>query len=329
MKKFVKSLSLVALCVITLPGSTHAVGTSQSVRTLTWKNPIIDKYLADPCIYYENGLYYLLATGKADDGRGIQIYKSADLQEWTFVGGAVEPGAPEDWNWKHFWAPEVIKIDNKYYLYYTASPEDSPNNRNNRVGAAVADNIEGPYKDLGVVIPHGSIDGHPFIDRDGQMYMYYTIEQKNAKGLTAGNIYMEKMTSPTTVDGNPVKIFDQYGWQEGPILQVIGGQYVMTFSQGGWATANYKVRYATAESPYGPFTEGDNVVLQSNDEVKGPGHHFLFKDEAGNDWIAYHGWDKDFTARYPRIDPIVIGKEKVFVDGPTFTKQSHEIKVSQ
>ena len=326
MQKLTRFNSLLALCLTTCALVFWAGDSHAGTRTLTWKNPIIDKYLADPCVYFHNGFYYMMATGKAPDGRGIQIYKSPDLQGWTFVRGAVKPGGPKDWNWKHFWAPEVIEIDDKFYLYYTASPEDSPNNRGNRVGVAVANDIEGPYTDLGVVIPHGSIDGHPFRDRDGQMYMYYTIEQYNGKGLTAGNIYMEKMTSPTSVDGNPVKIFDQYGWQEGPIVQNIDGTYVMTFSEGAWTDDTYKVRYATAPSPLGPYKEGENIVLQSNDVVKGPGHHFLFKDEGGNDWIAYHGWDTDYTARYPRIDPIVIGKERVYVNGPSFTTQRYEIR---
>lgn len=298
-------------------------------RTLTYTNPLVDRHLADPCVIYENGYYYMFATGKARDGKGIQIYRSADLAEWEPLGGAVEPGGPEDWNFKHFWAPEVIRKDGRFYLYYTASPEgkDNPDNRGNRVGAAVADNIEGPYKDLGVVIPHPSIDGHPFTDDDGQMYMYYTIEYGNFDGLKAGNMYVDKMPALTSVAGDYRLIYDKYDWQEGPVMTKIDGRYILTFSQGAWTNDTYNVRYAVGDSPYGPFVE-KGVVIESNEMVKGPGHHFLFKDESGNDWMAYHGWDTAYKARYPRIDPITITADTVYMDGPTYTAQEVLVRIN-
>lgn len=298
-------------------------------RTLKYTNPIIDEYLADPCVFFDGGNYYLFATGKASDGRGVQIYRSQDMSEWTPIGGAVEPGGPLDWNWKHFWAPEVIKRDGRFYLYYTASPQESPANSGNRVGVAVADSIWGPYQDLGVVVPHASIDGHPFTDDDGQMYMYYTIEHGNKDSLKAGQIYVDKMTSLTTVEGKPVQILANYGWQEGPIVQHVGDKYMLTFSQGGWTDSTYNVRYALSDYPMGPFTEGSHVILKTNEMVKGPGHHFFFKDEGGNDWIAYHGWDTAFTARYPRIDPILITPDTIYCDGPTYTPREVVITVGK
>jgi beta-xylosidase len=318
---------LIATLFISFTGITFNLSCSQtSSNKIKYQNPIIDEYLADPCVIYEDEYYYLFATGKAQDGRGIQIYKSSDLVNWQRLAGAVEPGETEDWNWKHFWAPEVIKIDNKFYLYYTASPEYSPDNSGNRVGAAVADNVEGPYKNFGVVIPHASIDGHPFIDNDGQMYMYYTIEHGNKDGLTAGQIYMDKMTSFTSVEGKPVKIFDKYRWQEGPFVQHIDNTYMLTFSEGGWGGDTYKVLYAVSDSPYGPFKEKENIIIKTNEMVKGPGHHSLFKDKNGHDWIVYHGWDPEFKARYPRIDPIYISADTIYCNGPTYTLQEVEFK---
>ena len=128
-------------------------------QTVLFQNPIINSYLADPYIFLENGYYYFFATGEAKDKRFIPIYRSRDLSKWEFVRGAVTNGSKTDWNYKHFWAPEVMKIDGKYYLYYTATPDESPANSGNRVGVAIADSIQGPYKNIGVVIPNGSIDG--------------------------------------------------------------------------------------------------------------------------------------------------------------------------
>jgi len=40
----------------------------------TYTNPIINKGLADPFIFYKKGNYFLFATGRADDGRFIPIH---------------------------------------------------------------------------------------------------------------------------------------------------------------------------------------------------------------------------------------------------------------
>jgi beta-xylosidase len=128
-------------------------------QTGMYTNPIINKGLADPFIIYDTGYYYLFATGKANDERFIPIYKSKDLTQWEFVRGAVSQGSGTDWNFRNFWAPEVIKLNKNFYLYYTASPDTSYMNTGNRVGVAISDNIDGPYTSVGIVIPHASIDG--------------------------------------------------------------------------------------------------------------------------------------------------------------------------
>ncbi len=290
---------------------------------LTYTNPIIHEYLADPFLMWDvsENAYFLFSTGKARDGRGISIHRSDDLVHWTFVRGAVTPGDALAWNHKHFWAPEVIKIGTLYHLYYTASPADSPKNAGNRVGLAVSENIEGPYEDRGVVIPFGSIDGHPHIADDGTMYLYYTVEHGSQNGLTAGQIYVYRMKSPQQVDGEPLQLIAHHPWQEGPWLTRRDGRYYLTYSCGNWTDHTYHVRYAVGASPTGPFEEQPGKILQSTDTVRGPGHHSLFQDRHGQDWICYHGWDVAHTARYPRIDRIHFQNGIVTSNGPTSTPQ--------
>jgi len=288
----------------------------------TYTNPIIPKYLADPFMKYEKGYYYLFATGEAKDGQFIPINRSKDLSKWEFVRGAVRNGSKTDWNYKNFWAPEVYKIKNKFYLYYTASPELSPDNSGNHVGLAIADSIQGPYQNVGVVIPHASIDGHVFFDTDSTMTIFYTIEHGNTDGLIAGQIYADRLLSPTKVEGKPVQIISHHIWQEGPFILHRDNKYFLTYSCGNWRDSTYHVRYAIAEKPLGPYIEQRDTILKSNALVKGPGHHSLFIDKDGKDWIVYHGWDTKYTARYPRIDRIFLDGDKISSDGPTYTEQS-------
>lgn len=286
----------------------------------TIKNPIIDAYLADPFIHFENGTYYLFATGGAKDGNKIPIYSSKNLRNWKFEKGAVIQGDSLSWNYKNFWAPEVHKFGDTYYLYYTASTKVSPRNSGNRVGVATAKNILGPYRDKGPVINHASLDGHPLVTYDGNMYLYFTVEQLNQKGLPQGKIYAYKMADPITVTGKPTPIITEHPWQEGAFILKKDMTYWLTYSIGAWKNETYNVRLAKSKNPLGPYTLYDKPLLQSNTIVKGPGHNSLFKDDKGDNWIVYHGWDIDFKARYPRIDRLYWKDGKLICEGPTGKK---------
>ena len=315
-------LCLLLICTCQCREQTGSTGRNETeTDTLTYINPIIQKYLADPCIMYDSGYYYLFATGKAEDNRFIPIHRTNDFVHWEFIRGAVEGGDKTDWNYKHFWAPEVIKINELWHLYYTASPEYSPRNSGNHVGLAVSENIEGPYIDRGRVLPHSSIDGHVFIGDNGTMYMFYTIEHLNKDSLKAGQIYMDTLIAPDRVAGHPVMIIGHHEWQEGPFLQKRDGKYFLTYSCGAWTNETYHIRYAIADNPAGPYTEQPDTILKSNKLVKGPGHHFMYTDKEGKDWIVYHGWDTAFTGRYPRIDRIFFRENTILSDGPTYTRQ--------
>jgi beta-xylosidase len=283
-----------------------------------FSNPIIDRYLADPYILKHDSVYYLFATGGGDDGRFIPIYRSKDLVNWEFVRGAVTQGpSPDSWNRRNFWAPEVYFMNNKFYLYYTAMPDGTPENTGNRVGLAVADSPEGPYEDVGVVVSHASIDGSLYQDEEGQLYLYYTIERENHDGLIAGQIYGTKMKDPATIEGDPVQLISHHEWQEGPCVVKRDGILFLTYSIGGWEDDTYNVRYAIGKTPLGPFEEQPNIILQTSEQVKGPGHHSIFSGPGDDDWLVYHGWDPAFTARYPRIDPLLRTGRKLYSDGPT------------
>lgn len=320
--KLYSSLCLLLFCTYQCRNQTGSTGKDEPVSdTLEYINPVMDKNLADPCVMYDGGYYYLFATGRAEDNRYIPIHRTKDFVHWEFIRGAVERGEKTDWNYIHFWAPEVINIHGLWHLYFTASPEYSPRNSGNHVGLAVSENIQGPYINKGRVLPHSSIDGHVFIDDDGIMYLFYTIEHLNEDSLTAGQIYMDTLVVPDRVAGHPIRIISHHEWQEGPFLQKRNGKYFLTYSCGAWTNDTYHIRYAIADHPGGPYTEQPDTILKSNKMVKGPGHHYMFTGRNGKDWIVYHGWDTAFTARYPRIDRIFFRDNTISSDGPTYTRQ--------
>lgn len=308
--------------MLTLSSSFAAI--ALPILMLNFTNPLFDRYMADPFVYQADGFYYLIATGDAEDGRFLPIYRSKDFVNWEFVRGAVEKGKEGAWNRKNFWAPEVVENDGRFYLHYTGCADGYPGNEGNRVGLAVSESPEGPFEDVGVVVPTSSLDGSAWQDTDGKWYLYYATDFGDPDGKKQGQIYVDRLLDFQTVEGKPKLIVDWNGWQEGPFMVKEGGIYYLTYSINGWKSDRYQVRFATSSSPTGPFVEPEegNPVLSSTDEVKGPGHHMILQDGAGDRWMIYHGWDPEFTARYPRADRMQIGNGSVTVDGPTQTPQS-------
>lgn len=75
----------------------------------------------DPVIIREDGKYYIFATG-----RGIAVWSSPDLQQWT----REEPVFAEPPPWAveavatfkgHIWAPDISAHEGTFYLYYSIS----------------------------------------------------------------------------------------------------------------------------------------------------------------------------------------------------------------
>ena len=154
------------------------VATSKA-RITEYTNPL-DVEFGDPYILDNgDGTYYMYGTGGgAKDG--FATYSSTDLVDWKFVGQVYHGNTKDSWNLKNFWAPEVYKIDNKYYLFYSADRKENPNNELETfsIGVAVSDSPQGPFVDLknGPLFDPGYpiIDANVLQDDDGKYYLYYS-----------------------------------------------------------------------------------------------------------------------------------------------------------
>lgn len=263
---------------------------------------------ADPFIFKAHEAWWLITSHDAADGRHLPVYRSTDLLIWEFVAGAVEPGgSPWDWNRRNFWAPEVIEHQGRFYCYYTAMPDGTPGNEGNRVGLAIADHPAGPYEDAGVVIPHGSIDGSPFIDSDGRAWLLFTTEHGNDLGWPPGQVGVFALNENLRhVQGAPVPLVTQYQWQEGAFF-LPGGQVgglALLFSYGGWTEDTYCVHAAWGDSPLGPFEPESEAFLQGTPTLRGPGHANVFPGPDGKPWLVFHAWDAAKTGRFPNYAPL-------------------------
>src|SRR5688500_9219510 len=114
------------------------------LKAQTFSNPIGD--LADPHITFYNGYYYLTGT----TGSNITIKKAATLNALKFAEGIVVFTPPSGGPCCNFWAPELHRINNIWYIYYTSGTStDLSSQRTWVIENASDDPVTGIWTDTG------------------------------------------------------------------------------------------------------------------------------------------------------------------------------------
>ncbi len=250
--------------------------------------------LADPFIFYENGLYYAYGT---HSGNGIEVYTSSDLLEWELHNTlALHKDNTTETRW--FWAPEVYHKGDLYYMYYSA---------NEHLYVATSDSPLGPFVQQGtyqmnsILGDEKCIDSSVFFDDDGTAYQFFV-------RFTDGNcIWMCQLQDDymTPVEGTlrhciSVGVEWEMKWGrvcEGPNIVKHNGIYYLTYSANDYQSPDYAVGYATTTSlTDGSWTkyEGNPIVHKVYDLV-GTGHHTLFNDKDGKMRIVFHAHNSTTT----------------------------------
>lgn len=74
------------------------------------------------------------------------------------------------------------------------------------------------------------------------------------------------------------------------------------WSEGGWTGSDYRVAYAIADNPFGPF-ERKGVILQQDEAIaRGAGHHSVLQiPNADEYYIVYHRRPLEETHHHHRV----------------------------
>lgn len=219
------------------------------------ENPIIQtKFTADPAPLVWNDTVFLYTTRDNDNATahgGFQmtdwmLYTSTDMVNWrdrgivatlkNFTWGPQTNGA---------WAPQAIQRNGKFYFYAPLHGKG--------IGVLVSDTPYGPFKDpLGKALvsadPWTYIDPSPFIDSDGQAYLYF------------GNpdAYYVKLNADMISYSGPItKVPKINTYQEGPWIYKRGSLYYLAFAS---TCCPEGIGYATAPSPTGPWTYKGSIM---------------------------------------------------------------------
>jgi GH43 family beta-xylosidase len=304
----------------------------------TYTNPVYDGYFADPMVIRHRGVYYAYGTGHGPerDGRQFPVLRSSDFAKWEYVGGALPNLKPEGGKeFTAYWAPEAAERDGKIYLFYSAA--HGGKDETHRLRVAVADRPEGPFEDMGRVNITGPladafcIDASPFRDpADGRWYLFFATDFFEGGRVGTGTAVAplgDDMCS-TVGEAVPVlragadwqiyernrplygKVWDAWHTVEGPFVWHHQNRYYCFYSGGNWQTPQYGVGYGVADTVLGPYrdewnAEGPSVLKGIEGKVLGPGHNSVVLGPDGKtEFMIYHAWDKDRTARRMFVDPI-------------------------
>lgn len=272
--------------VLSLRNKTLALDPKHWYNSPGTSNPLVPAFAANPSVRRFGNTYYLYATGQVPSGAtsAIQAWTSTDFLNWTLspMRGNLPANA---------WAPDVVQgPDGRYYLY--ASEAD-------KLTMAYGPSPTGPWTLMfgdqegipGTVTQEtGSkpLNGKAFFDDDGKAYFYWASWDKT-------NGYLCHVMEVNLNTGKPglsrVIPTDQLkDFFESPFVFKREGRYYLLYAAVNPSGTGSAIRYATSQSPLGPFESADEGLLMSNlpaTNVLTPGHPSVIK--AGDDYLlVYH-----------------------------------------
>lgn len=281
---------------------------------------VTDNYTADPSAHVFNDKIYIYPShdfdsGVPEDDLGNHFnMKDYHVYSMDSIGGEIKDHGValdvEDVEWaeRQMWAPDAAEKDGKYYMYFPAKDKEDIF----RIGVAVADQPEGPFKALPEPIENTfSIDPAVFKDSDNEYYLYFGgIWGGQLQRWQDGN-YREEDTYPadtaaalrpkvaklssnmTSLAEAPrdIKILDENGKEltvgdndrrffEAAWVHKMNGKYYLSYSTGD----THNIVYATGDSPYGPFTY-QGVILEP---VLGWTNHHSIVQFKGKWYLFFH-----------------------------------------
>ena len=240
-------------------------------------------------------------------------WSSTNLKHWRSRGELLRRDhikwIGDDGAREHFlWAPTVARSHGKWYLYYSVGPQ---NPTPSRIGVAVANRPQGPYRDIGRPLVSGgdgfeAIDPMVFVDPRSKIpYLY-------AGGSAGARLRVWELKPDMVTIAREVPVDQPPQFTEGAFMHERAGVYYLSYSHGHWNGPDYSVHYATAPSPTGPWRYR-GAILTGDARHQGPGHHSFVRDPGSGRWIiVYHRWEQP-----PGSAPFR-GERQVAVDRVTY-----------
>lgn len=277
--------------------------------TLNAQSPMVH----DPVMAYEDGTYYLFATG-----HGIQQMTSRDCKTWTVSPQPVMTVIPQ-WTrdsvpgfTNHVWAPDIIRWHDRWWLAYSCSTFGK---NGSAIGLLSSSSLKSPiWNDEGCIVTSreqrdnwNAIDPNFIIDEDDQPWLVWgsfwdgiqMARLDTTMHLAKGEIprTIARRYSPKDLNRmpNPTSHYAGTNAIEAPFIMKHGGYYYLFVS---WdyccmgSKSTYRVVVGRSKTVDGPYVDRDGEDMR-----EGGGTPVIAGDkkefEALGHCAAYHYDDKD------------------------------------
>jgi arabinan endo-1,5-alpha-L-arabinosidase len=241
-------------------------------------------------------------------GRGVPSYHSKDLVKWE-RGPGVFTNAPA-WiaeavpgnRGMNFWAPDVIRVGNRYLLYYSVS---TFGRNTSAIGLATNPTLDPSdpqyqWTDRGLVIQSGPRDDFntidPAVTQDaaGGLWLAFGSFWGGIKLIQLDPATGKRIAADSTI--HPLAHYDSI---EASYIHRHGDYYYLFVNWGmccRGANSTYNIRVGRSGAITGPYldktgvnmlTGGGTLFLETSGQLIGPGHAGITPD-GGTNWFSCH-----------------------------------------
>lgn len=309
----------------------------------TFTNPVA-KSGADPWVIRDGDSYYYCYSG----GNGVYVNRIESIDRITSEGGTKVYTAPEGTMYSaEYWAPELHKINGKWYIYVAADGGDNYDHRM-YVLECTGDDPTDKFVMKGKITDptdKWAIDG-TVLTYGGEYYFVWSGWEGDVN--VAQNIYIAHMSDPWTIDSERVLLSTpEYRWEklggspsinEGPVaVTAPSGKTVhIVYSASGSWSDYYRLGCLTFSGEgdildAASWTKSDSAIFEMTDEIFGPGHCSFTTAADGSTWIVYHanlvsgsGWG----GRSIWVQKVEWDGDTLVLGAPASPKTEHSLPLS-
>jgi len=298
-----------------------ALALSAGAAEVAFHNPLVAQR-ADPQVVLAADGYYIMTATVPEYDR-IELRRARNLDDIGKAGADVkvvwrkhDAGAMS----ANIWAPELHRIDGKWYLYFTAGRADAPFDiRLYVLENAAADPLEGTWTERGQIRTGWesfTLDATTFAVH-GQRYLAWAQRPAGSDHHTTG-VYIAKMDSPVSIAGAATLLtMPEYDWEkveipinEAPAVLVKNGRVFLTYSASATG-ASYAMGMLTAPADADllaprSWTKSPQPVFATSraNGQYGPGHNaFTTTPDGKTDILVYHARSYERITGDPLHDP--------------------------
>lgn len=243
-------------------------------------------YIADPEVrQMPDGRIYIYGSrdepGKTWCSNSYNVLSSSDLEHWhveqySFATQGI--GKQTDYTDRVLYAPDCIYHQGKYYLYYCLEGGGDDE------GVAVSSSPYGPFRDGKVIKGASGIDPSVFIDDDGQAYLFW------GQGYAKGAKLSKDLLSIEGEVRDSLLTYEEHAFNEASSIRKRNGIYYYVYGghQRHGETNCATLNYATATSPFGPYTYRGVIIDNWGSNKNLVNNHGSLVEINGQWYIAYH-----------------------------------------